>query len=122
VERIDCNTQSTVFDNTALQDGDIFVATLLRPGYHYASNQQGAKCAISITHSKISKFQLIPTRERGIIRPNIESLTIECTASGFKPEKVNVQAAQTFLFMIRVPSRIKIEYKTAEKQEAQASP
>jgi hypothetical protein len=121
VEKFEGTERSKVFDSKNLQDGDIFFATLLRPGDYYASNQRCIKCKISVSPLKTKRMQFTVTSQQGISRPNIETVQIECTASGFKPENVNIQSAQPLFFMIRAPSRIKIEYETPEKQEAKAS-
>ena len=120
VEKFEGTNRSKVFDNKNLQDGDIFFATLLRPGNYYASNQRCAKCKISVSPLKTKRMQFTVTSPQGISRPKIETIQIECTSTGFKPENVNIQSAQPLVFNIRAPSRIKIEYETAEKQEAKA--
>jgi hypothetical protein len=121
VEKFKGTERSKVFDSKHLQDGDIFFATLLRPGNYYASNQRCAKCKISVSPLKTKRMQFTVTSPQGISRPKIETIQIECTSTGFKPENVNIQSAQPLVFNIRAPSRIKIEYETAEKQEAKAS-
>ena len=122
VEKIDATKRTKVFDSKNLQDGDIFFATLLRPGQYIASNHQGAKCKISVSPAKTGRMLFTVTSQQGINRPNIETVQVECTATGFKPENVNIQTAQPLIFMIKAtPSRIKIEYETAEKQEVKAS-
>jgi hypothetical protein len=121
VEKFEGTDRSKVFDSKNLQDGDIFFASLLRPGDFQASNQFGAKCKISVSPPKTKRMQFTVTSQQGINRPNIETVQIECTATGFKPENVNIQTAQPLVFTIKAPSRIKIEYETPEKQEANAS-
>jgi hypothetical protein len=121
VEKFEGNERSKVFDNKNLQEGDIFYASLLRPGEYHASNQRGAKCTITVSPLKTKSMQFTVTSQQGINRPNIETIQIDCTATGFKPENVNIQTAQPLVFTIKAPSRIKIEYEMAEKQEAQSS-
>jgi len=121
VEKFKGTERSKIFDSKHLQDGDIFFATLLRPGDYHASNKRGAKCKISVSPLKTRKMQFTVTSQQGISRPKIETVQVECTATGFKPEKINIKSAQPLLFMIKTPSRIKIEYETTEKQEAKAS-
>jgi len=121
VEKYKGTAKSKVFDSKNLQDGDVFFATLLRPGDYHASNERGAKCKITVSPLKTRRMQFTVTSQQGINRPNIKTVQVECTATGFKPENVNIQPAQPLVFMIKTPSRIKIEYKTPEKQEAKAS-
>ena len=121
VEKFDGTAGSKVFDSKNLQDGDIFFATLLRPGDYQASNKRGAKCKISVSPPKTKRMMFTVTSQQGTNRPKIETVQVECTATGFKPENVNIQPAQPLVFMIKTPSRIKIEYETAEEQKEQAS-
>jgi len=117
VEKFKGTDRSKVFDNRNLQDGDIFLASLLRPGDYHASSQQGTKCKISVSPLKTRRMQFTVTSQQGVSRPNIEPVQIECTAAGFKPEHVNIQTAQPLIFMIKAPSRIKIEYQSTEQQK-----
>jgi hypothetical protein len=121
VEKFDGGTKSKVFDNKSLQDGDIFFATLLRPGEYQASNQLEAKCKITVSALKTRRMQFTVISQKGISRPKIETFQVECATTGFKPEKINIQPAQPLMFMIKAPSRIKIEYETAKKQTEQSS-
>lgn len=128
VEKFDGTKRSTVFDNKNLQDGDIFLATLLRPGEYHASNQRGAKCKISVSPPKTRRMQFTVTSQQGISRPKIETVQIESTSVGFKPANVNIETAQPLLFMIKAPSHIKIEFepqnqenKAEKKREASSS-
>jgi hypothetical protein len=116
VEKFEGTKKSKVFTNKTLQDGDIFFATLLRPGNHYASNQQEAKCKISVSPPKTGRMPFTVTTCQGISRPTFETVQIECTAKGFKPDNVTIETGQPLFFLIKAPSRIKIEYETREQE------
>jgi len=121
VEKFAGTDRSKVFDNRKLQESDIFLAILLRLGDYQASSQQGAECRISVSPLKTKRLLFTVTSKQGVRRPKIEPVQIECTASGFNPEHVNIQTGQPLVFNIKAPSRIKIEYKSTEHQKTQVS-
>lgn len=103
------------YDTRELQEGDVFMATLIRPGYYSAKNQYRATCNISVAPLRRGAIQFNPALGRGIIRNGAEPVTIECAKEYFKPQKVDVGSAQALLFTMRAPLRIRIELERLEE-------
>lgn len=112
--------RSVVFDSRMLGEGDIFVATLLRPGSYSATNQYGAKCAISLTRAaKGLARQLIGKQLR--LHSKAECQRVESTRESFNPDKVSAETAQPILFTVRTREpclRIKVTLEAAEDKPA----
>jgi hypothetical protein len=90
------------FDSTALTGGDLFAATILRPGRYSVKNlaQKAAQDGeIDVAYPTLGKTPFQPPAP----------LRIACTANGFQAPKVNLTAMQGCLFVCHVPSRLKIE-------------
>lgn len=103
------NEQRILFDNRELQDGDLFAATLIRPGSYAVINAPA--------HSKGEVIVAYPELGKVGYRPP-DPVTIDATDKGFivitgdeqtKLDKLGIKAAQGQLYRIRTPSRIRIE-------------
>ncbi|MEJ5292422.1 MAG: hypothetical protein WHS82_02405 [Candidatus Methanosuratincola sp.] len=112
--------KSAVFDSRMLGEGDIFAATLLRPGTYSASNQYGAKCAISLTRAaKGLARQVIGKRVR--LSSRAECQRVDCTRESFAPDKVSAETSQPILFAVRTKEpclRIKVTLEASEDSPA----
>jgi hypothetical protein len=94
--------QAKDFDSTSLKGGDLFAATILRPGRYSVRNvaQSGAQPEeLNVTYPPIGKEAYQPP----------PPLRIECTAAAFSAPPMQLTAPQGCLFVCGVPSRIKIE-------------
>lgn len=89
-----------VFDSRKLQEGDLFAATLLRPGAYAVTNEGGhAKADLVIAYPK-------RTGER-YVQP--EPAQIQVTADGILPRRIDVQSAQSQVYQMKAPGRLRIE-------------
>ena len=93
------------FDSTELNDGDLFAATILRPGRYSLKNlvqSDAASGELQVNYPPVGKR---PHRSSAPVR-------IECTQTGFSPSSVEIAATQGCVIVPRTPSRIKIELAT----------
>jgi hypothetical protein len=90
------------FDSTSLKNGDLFAATILRPGRYKVTNahHKGAK------HSDLTVTY--PGRGKAAFQPP-PTLRVECTAAGFSSPRLELKATQGIVFTCQDPSRIVIE-------------
>ena len=94
------NESKLVFDSRKLKEGDLFAATMIRPGTYSVTNiNTDAKGEIIVAYPKIGK---VPCRP-----PN--PVSIECTKKEFSLDKIEIEAAQGQVFRFKTQSRIKIE-------------
>jgi len=94
------------FDSAAITGGDLFAATILRPGRYSVKNlaQTGAQAGeIDVAYPAPGETAYQPP----------PPIRIDCTHTGFDPAKVALTAMQGSLFVCHVPSRLKIELVTA---------
>jgi hypothetical protein len=92
--------QAKTFDSRKLIEGDMFAATMIRPGIYIVTNAYNkAKADLSVAYPKIGTVPYHP--------PN--PILIECTKDRFEPNFIKIETAQGQLYRIRTPSRIKIE-------------
>jgi hypothetical protein len=104
--RASAEPAAKAFDSTQLKDGDIFAASLLRPGAYKVTNtlQKGAPAAdLTVAYPQAGKGAYTPP----------SPLRVECTAQGFRPSKLELTAMQGCLFVCAAPSRIVVELVTA---------
>lgn len=116
VERFAAGGRSTVFDSRMLGYGDVFVTMLLRPGKYSASNQYGARCAISLTRA-VKGFARQVRAKQLALYSKAESRNVECTKESFNPDKLSAEMAQPLLFNIRAKEpcmRITVTLETPE--------
>jgi hypothetical protein len=104
--RASAEPAAKVFDSTQLKDGDIFAASLLRPGAYKVSNalRKGAPAAdLTVAYPQAGKGAYAPP----------SPLRVEATAEGFRPSKLELTAMQGCLFVCATPSRIVVELISA---------
>jgi hypothetical protein len=90
------------FSSRELTDGDIFTATLIRPGIYTAINQND--------NSKLEI--MVPYPKRVTKKPVLKPVIVECTGRAIIPGNVEVQPGCAIIFQIKTRSRITIELKT----------
>jgi hypothetical protein len=103
------------FDSTKLGKGDLFVATILRPGRYAVKNLLEAAAApgeLDVAY---------PVGGATPYRPG-EPARVACTRSGFRPANVALTAAQACVFSCEAPARIKIELIAALDPPAATQP
>lgn len=84
--------RAAVFDSETLGPGDLFIATLLRPGrWRVTEATSKTEGEIQVAYPKPAKTPL---------RPGAEVTTVKVTDGGFKPAKVKTGAAQGVIFAI----------------------
>lgn len=89
-----------VFDSRKLQQGDLFTATLIRPGkYTLRDANNDGPGEIVVAYPR-------PTGRR-YVQP--EPIYIDCTEQGFDPNRISVAAAQGQIYRCRTSSRIMID-------------
>lgn len=102
------NERPILFDSRELQDGDLFAATLIRPGSYQLTNARaGSKGGVTVAY---------PTPGKTAYQPP-EPVTIEVTDKGFvvagdkqkNLDKLEIKAAQGQIYRIKTPSRIRLE-------------
>lgn len=91
------------YSTRELVDGDTFAASLLRPGVYTATNMK-AKSSMEIT---------VPYPRRTDTPQGVKAVSIECSAKGMSPSKVDLQAGSAALFTIKTESSIRIELRKA---------
>ena len=89
-----------VFDSRSLKAGDIFTATLMRPGTYRATN------ALNKTHAEI--VVSYPTIGKTAYQPG-PALSVECTGEGFSPKEIRLTPAQWQVFHCKTAAHLKIE-------------
>lgn len=89
-----------VFDSQELREGDLFTATLIRPGVYSVTNVNAKTMGEIIV--------AYPQRGKERYRPP-DPISIECGERGFNPYRIEVRAAQSQVYRIMTPSRIRIE-------------
>jgi hypothetical protein len=100
VGRLDDGKRVNVFDNRELNEGDLYIATIIRPGTYTVTNvTTGATGKIIVAYPKIGKERYSP----GL------PVSIECTENRMDPDTVRIGAMQGLTYNIRTRSRIKID-------------
>lgn len=93
------------FDSRHLKAGDIFTATLLRPGTYRATN------ALNKTHAEI--VVSYPVTGKTAYKPG-PAMSVECTAEGFAPKEIRLTPAQGQVFHCKTAAHLKIELVKAD--------
>jgi hypothetical protein len=94
------------FDSTALTDGDLFAATILRPGRYRITN-------LAQEHAQAGEIDVAyPLFDKTAYQPP-PPIRVNCTQTGFDPARVALTATQGSIFVCRASSRLKIELVTA---------
>ncbi len=101
VGRVEERSQTVVFDSREMKGGDLFAATLIRPGTYSVTNlSTGAKGEIVVSYPpQVGKERYRPP----------EPVEIECAGRELRPEKIKIQPAQGQIYRCQAPSRIRIE-------------
>jgi len=101
VGRLDENEKARLFfDSRELKEGDIFTATIIRPGLYTVTNiKTKSSGKIVVTYPKRGKVPFRPPRPK----------SIECNKDSLDPNKIEIHATQGQIYKIKTPSRIKIE-------------
>ena len=87
-----------VFDSRRLKSGDLFIATLIRPGTHQAKMPR-AVAAIRVRAPEASDKAFQPPPPAGMT----------CTKTGFVPKRLEVYATQGIVFGFETTSRVQID-------------
>jgi hypothetical protein len=88
-----------VFDSCRLTEGDIFTATVLRPGRYRVSNtDNGARAALVVTYPEIGSKPYTPA----------EPVRVEA-GEKLSPSQMEVGPAQAQVYLAQCPTRIRIE-------------
>ena len=95
------NPTEKAFNSRDLLDGDIFTASIIRPGIYQATN----------TNNKTSAEIVVPYPKRADKKLVLKPVTVECRAECLYPEKAESKAGNVLIFKIKTPSRIKIDLK-----------
>jgi hypothetical protein len=99
LRRADPDQKTPVFNSTALDDGAIFSARVLRPGTYSVINAHSkARATLTVAYP--------PSAFSGYRPP--EALRVEVTRRGFHPGKIELMPAQGLIFDCRTPARIVI--------------
>jgi hypothetical protein len=110
VEKAEENTKGKPFNSTELNDGDLFAATILRPGsYSFTNLETKARGELVVTYPTVGKFA----------NPPPAPARISSGREGLEPKKVVVQPGQGIIFEPKAPSRFKIELLKADDGPAQ---
>lgn len=97
-----------MFNSRVLRAGDLFIATLIRPGTYQAGNARAkGKAAISVALPELGEKPFEPP----------EPARIKCTRGGFDPKKANVYSAQGVIFQIDTSSAIKVDLTKAPPEK-----
>jgi hypothetical protein len=99
VRRAEEDPNLPVFDSRELNDGDLFSATIIRPGTYSMTNVLNrATGEITVSYPRIADVPYRP--------PN--PVTVECTAQAIEPKEIALQPGQGLNFHVKAPARIKI--------------
>lgn len=91
---------ATVFDSRKLDNGDVFVATVLRPGEYRVTNALDRHTA---------RLEVPYPERREVALCQRQPLTINCTGKGFEPGEIHAKVAQAQAYLVKAPARIVIE-------------
>ena len=98
VTKID-KERKKIFDSRELNEGDIFVANILRPGkYSMINTLTKARGQIAVSYPPPNKTKYIPP----------QATSIKCNEK-FNPNSISIQPAQGIIFYVVRNSRIKID-------------
>jgi hypothetical protein len=88
------------FDSRRLDEGDVFAATILRPGAYSLTNEHAkARGRLRVAYPEVQKERYVPP----------PPLRIACLQGQFDPQEVELAPAQGAVFECRTPSRLVIE-------------
>ncbi len=97
--------KAPVFESTDLKEGDLFAATLIRPGtYSVVNLNTQARGEAVVEYPNLGKEPYHPP----------PPLMIECTKDALKPSRIRLKPAQGHVYSFKTRSRIKIELSRAD--------
>lgn len=100
VRKAEENPETKIFDSRTLSDGDIFSATIIRPGTYSVVNMlTKAQGQLVVSYPEIGNT---PYRPPGPIR-------VQVAQEHFEPQHIKLKPGQGLLFECNTPSRIRIE-------------
>ncbi len=100
VGTVEAGPKPKSFDSRELREGDLFSATLLRPGKYAVTNvNTRSKLDVEVAYPRIGKTAYDPP----------EPVKIECTSDAMRAGHTKLQPAQGQLYHFKTPSRIRIE-------------
>lgn len=100
VNKFDTNSNIKLFDSRELEEGDLFAVTLIRPGtYSVIDVNNKVKGEIVVSFPKSRNAPYHPP----------QPVYIEFTGTTFKPDKIEIEAAQGQVYSFKTLSRLKIE-------------
>jgi hypothetical protein len=92
--------EARLFDSRELREGDMFAATIIRPGIYSVVNVvTGAQGEISVAYPRIGTAPYRPP----------PPVFIECTENALTPDRIEIEPAQGQVYRCRVSSRIAIQ-------------
>jgi len=116
------NDAKILFDSRQLQEGDLFAATLLRPGSYSITNvPAGYKSEVVVAYPKPGKTPFKAPAPVSIDATK-SGLVIVSDGKEKKMDKLGIEATQGQLFKIKTPSRIRIELVKADDGPAEKRP
>ena len=101
------------FDSTRLGEGDMFAATVIRPG-RYSLSGVGFEGEGELVVA-------LPKRSREPYRPP-EPVTIVCSASGFQPKSVRILAGQGQIYTFKKASAAGVRIELVEPDDRARPP
>jgi hypothetical protein len=100
VRKIDTDPAQRGYDSRMLAEGDVFSATIIRPGTYAMTN--------AATHAAGEIVVSYPVKGKTAYRPP-NPLRIDCGPQSFEPARIALQPGQGMLFQAKVPSHIVIK-------------
>lgn len=111
--------QRPVFDSRRLNGGDLFAATILRPGRYTVVN------ALGDSGKGASLEVVVPVVGKSAHRPP-PAAQVACNPGGFEPSEIHLSVMQGCVFACDTPARIRIEldqpYDPPERPSPAARP
>jgi hypothetical protein len=105
VRRATEDPNAKIFDSRELSEGDVFSASIIRPGTYSVENV--------LTNAKGQVIVAYPRRGETAYRPP-RPVVLHCSANEIEPERADLQPGQGIIFQFKVRSRIKIELLRAD--------
>jgi hypothetical protein len=94
--------QRPVFDSRRLSRGDLFAATVLRPGRYSVVNALG-------DGGEPGSMEVVYPETDGFAHKPPAPTRVACGPSGFEPSQIHLSAMQGCVFTCDTPARIRIE-------------
>lgn len=100
VHRVEDDPKKKGFNSKELDAGDIFAASILRPGkYSVANLLQKTKADVIVSYPKIGKTAYRPP----------DPVRVQVSPSGFEPKNIRLDPGQGLVFDVKARTRIVIE-------------